>query len=83
MRLTLDRVEGEKAVFEDARGGMCEYSARCLPDGSTDGDVFDVRILPWKGSAVFVKNAEETGKRSAHISGLLCKIKNKRYKDEN
>lgn len=83
MKLTLDRVEGTIAVFENETGVICEYPASYLPKDSSDGDVFDVRLLPWKGSVSFAADREATDRRSVHVSELFGKIKNKRYKDEN
>lgn len=77
MRLTLDRVEGDIAIFEDRDGRMREYPAWVLPEGSSDGDVFEAGAAPWDGYVRLTPVAGETEERKKRISALFDELKSK------
>lgn len=78
MKLTLDRIEGDIAVFSDDCGEIREYPASVLPRGASDGDVFEVAEDCGDGSLSFAFDPDATRERAEQISGLFKKLKNKK-----
>ncbi len=42
--LTLDRIVGGRAVLVDGEGEAWEIPSSCLPEGSKEGDLLDLRF---------------------------------------
>ena len=77
MELILDRREGDFAVFESSGGKMLIYPAELLPEGSSDGDVFNAAPYPWEGSVELIPDPSAKAERETSVLRLFEKIKNK------
>ena len=78
MKLTLDRIEGNIAVFVDDGGETCQLPASALPDGAAEGDVFRLSGSLYDGAPVLEPDHAETAEREERISALFNKLKRKK-----
>ena len=51
MKLTIDRIEGDFAVVELLNGQTEKIPTVLLPEGATDGDLLEIRLLSEESEA--------------------------------
>ncbi|MBQ7161654.1 MAG: DUF3006 domain-containing protein [Clostridia bacterium] len=78
MKLTLDRREGNTAVFVDDHGAVYDLPASVIPADAPDGEVFSVTGNLFDGTPVLEPDPGETKKREERVSGLFQKLKCKK-----